>query len=196
MSTALAQLTPEYMPEDAPTRLRTIIGGEAPQKDPTPITAHKISHPRLVLDGALPKPKPIGRHWTITQGSWDYSSKQLQTETVSMQDALPDANSWSRALALAVIETLTGKRYPSQLERFVNADLYDAIERRVALAKRLDGPAGRSPRVEVLSSRTCVVNEGVVETTHVINQGGTIKAIAIRLEARRRQWIATAVDIL
>ncbi|MDO5034486.1 MAG: Rv3235 family protein [Actinomycetaceae bacterium] len=190
MSTALAA-APEYEP---PVRLRTIPGGQQPAK-PKPLSIKKASDPVTLLNGVLPKPKPAGRHWAIIEASWDYSD-QFQTEPIATEDALPDAKAWSRALALALAETLSGKRYPSRLERFLAPELYEALERRISLATRLDGPAGRSPRIEILSSRTCRVNESVTETTHTIIQGGRIRAVAIRLEARRRQWLATAIEII
>ncbi|EPD30803.1 Rv3235 family protein [Gleimia europaea] len=192
MSTALATLEPVY----EPVKLRTLEGGKSPAKRPREITIKRAPNPVRALNGVLPKPAPVGRHWAIIDSSWDYSKTQADIEVVGRAEQLPDARSWSRALALAIVETLSGQKYPSALERFVSPDLYEAIERKVALAARLDGPAGRSPRTKALSSRVCLVNESIAETTHVVVKGETTRAVAIRLEARRRQWVATALEIL
>ncbi|MDI9587737.1 MAG: Rv3235 family protein [Gleimia sp.] len=155
------------------------------------------THPRVPLSGALPKLPKVQRHWSMIDASWDYSNESLpRTPKVETVDILPDPTKWGRSIALAVVETLSGQRYPTQLERWVTPDLYEAIERRVALAERLDGPANRTPRAKALSSRTCHVNDQVAETTHVITQGKQVRAVSVRLEARRRQWMATALEIL
>lgn len=192
MFTALATLEPVY----EPVKLRTLEGGKSPAKRPREITIKRAPNPVRALNGVLPKPAPVGRHWAIIDSSWDYSKTQADIEVVGRAEQLPDARNWSRALALAIVETLSGQKYPSALERFVSPDLYEAIERKVALAARLDGPAGRSPRTKALSSRVCLVNESIAETTHVVVKGETTRAVAIRLEARRRQWVATALEIL
>ncbi|WP_297555231.1 Rv3235 family protein [uncultured Actinomyces sp.] len=192
MSTALATLEPVY----EPVKLRTLEGGKSPAKRPREITIKRAPNPVRALNGVLPKPAPVGRHWAIIDSSWDYSKTQADIEVIGRAEQLPDARNWSRALALAIVETLSGQKYPSALERFVSPDLYEAIERKVALAARLDGPAGRSPRTKALSSRVCLVNESIAETTHVVVKGETTRAVAIRLEARRRQWVATALEIL
>lgn len=192
MSTALATLEPVY----EPVKLRTVEGGKSPTKRPREIKIKRAPNPVRALNGVLPKPAPVGRHWAIIDSSWDYSKTQADIEVVGRAEQLPDARNWSRALALAIVETLSGQKYPSALERFVSPDLYEAIERKVALAARLDGPAGRSPRTKALSSRVCLVNESIAETTHVVVKGEMTRAVAIRLEARRRQWVATALEIL
>ncbi|MDK8350834.1 Rv3235 family protein [Gleimia europaea] len=192
MSTALATLEPVYKP----VKLRTVKGGKSPAKQLSDIQIKRAPNPVRALNGILPKPAPTGRHWAMIDASWDYSKPEVETDTIGKAAQLPDARTWSRALALAIVETLSGQKYPSALERFVTPDLYDAIERKVALSTRLDGPAERSPRTKALSSRVCLVNESIAETTHVVVKGETTRAVAIRLEARRRQWVATALEIL
>lgn len=176
-------------------QLATITG--KPSAPERPVTVGTKVHPRVPLSGAMPRLPKVQRHWSMIDASWDYSEQtRPRTPKIETVDVLPDASKWGRSIALAVVETLTGQRYPTQLERWVTPDLYEAIERRVALAERLDGPANRTPRAQALSSRTCHVNEQIAETTHVIAQGQQVRAVAVRLEAHRRQWMATALEII
>lgn len=175
----------------------TSVGTGTTTAQATAVGVGTKTHPRVPLSGALPKLPKVQRHWSMIDASWDYSNESLpRTPKVETVDILPDPTKWGRSIALAVVETLSGQRYPTQLERWVTPDLYEAIERRVALAERLDGPANRTPRAKALSSRTCHVNDQVAETTHIITQGKQVRAVSVRLEARRRQWMATALEIL
>ncbi|MDO5049527.1 MAG: Rv3235 family protein [Actinomycetaceae bacterium] len=162
-----------------------------------PLKVRLKRHPRVTLSQAMPRPAKVQRHWSMIDGSWDYSEEvTTRTPPITTVDKLPDPTNWGKSLALSIVETLTGQRYPTQLERWITPDLYEAIERRVNLAERLDGPAHRSPRAQLLSSRTCRVNEQVAETVHILTQGERVHAVSIRLEARRRQWMATALEII
>ncbi len=156
---------------------------------PTPFAPQAVS--RLALP---PQSHPV-THWQTLDVSWDYSTARRHFEEASTV-TMPDAAQWGRAVALATVEVLSGRRPAAQLERWLVTDLYAALVRRVELNERLSGRArgGVAPRVS--SSRVCHVNDDVAETTHTITIDARLHAIGVRLERFRHRWIATAIEIV
>lgn len=138
---------------------------------------------------------PTGRtdHWRNIDVSWDYSATREHVHTNPR--SLPDPSVWGRAVALATIEVLSGMRNIFQLQRWVSPEIFDALRRRIALNKRINGDAKPTPSPIVQSSRTCMVTDSIAETTHVIAVGARSRGVCVRLEATRSQWMVTAIEI-
>ncbi|KTR03743.1 hypothetical protein NS184_13215 [Curtobacterium luteum] len=113
--------------------------------------------------------------------------------------ALPDPSDTARALALCVVEILSGAREVDSVARWISDDVHRHLQQRAALAAR-NRSAMRLPRARpVLRAErvvTCSPADGVVEATVVVHGRSHARAVAIRLEVRNERWRATAVGVL
>jgi hypothetical protein len=113
---------------------------------------------------------------------------------------LPEPRATCAVLVQAVVEVLTGTRQPSQLVRWLSADVYTALQRRAGLTARMRQPAP-APTAEpfrrpvVSSVRLCHPADGVVEASAVVLDGGRVRAVAVRLEGLDGRWRATALEV-
>jgi hypothetical protein len=114
---------------------------------------------------------------------------------------LPDPQQTCTALVQAVVEVLSGTRQPTQLVRWLSADVYTALQRRAALAARLrsggrtqvaPGPVRRPVANAV---RLCHPADGVVEASAVVVDRDRVRAVAVRLEGLDGRWRATALEV-
>lgn len=102
---------------------------------------------------------------------------------------LPDARTWSVALATRVLEVLAGRRSPAQLVRWANEDVLAGLGEGprhpdpVALAARLQSVRLQHPR------------PGAVEVAVHARSGARSLAWAFRLEAQGDRWLCTALDL-
>jgi hypothetical protein len=106
---------------------------------------------------------------------------------------LPDAQEWSTALALAVIQTLLGQRPLAQLNRWIAEEVLVAIgiyqRRSLSLHGRLAVPTAlRSIRVQHPDPEVAEVSAHVVI-------GRRSAAMAFRLEALGDRWLCTALEL-
>ncbi|MEE6282718.1 Rv3235 family protein [Georgenia sunbinii] len=112
-----------------------------------------------------------------------------------MLAALPAPGPWAGALVRAAVEVLTGSRPPAQLARWLSLDLYESIVRRAGLAVRILGRP-QPARVAQLRRVHChTVRPGVHEVAVVVHDGVRVRAAAVRIEAWRGRWRATALEI-
>ncbi|MEZ5117132.1 MAG: Rv3235 family protein [Candidatus Nanopelagicales bacterium] len=152
---------------EAPAHLR-LVGGSpvVPAPDPTPdAAAHAAADP------------------TAERG-------------VDPADGLPPAGPWVARLARAVLEVVSGERPSGQLVRWTSRPVHAELARRAACARRHPVNQGRSPMVrQVRSVRVCPVAPGIVEACAVVSGPQRARAVAIRLEAHRGRWLATAVAV-
>ncbi|MBO3101356.1 Rv3235 family protein [Cellulomonas fengjieae] len=101
----------------------------------------------------------------------------------------------ARAVALAALEVLSGRRSVAQLARWLTPGVYEPLQVRAGLTQRVVGtPAGTRPPV-VRRSRACRVEAHVVEATVVADDGVRVRAVALRLEGHRGAWRVTALEI-
>ena len=106
---------------------------------------------------------------------------------------LPDAQQWSSALALAVIQTLLGQRSVSQLNRWVAEDVLASIgmyqRRSLRVNGRIAVPATlRSVRIQHPDPE-------VAEVSAHVAFGKRSAAMAFRLEALGDRWLCTALEL-
>jgi Family of unknown function (DUF6459) len=106
---------------------------------------------------------------------------------------LPDAQEWSTALALAVIQTLLGQRPVAQLNRWVAEEVLVAISsyqrRSLLMHGRLAVPTAlRSVRVQHPDPEVAEVS------AHLIIARRSA-AMAFRLEALGDRWLCTALEL-
>lgn len=108
---------------------------------------------------------------------------------------LPDPGTWCATVARACAETLHGSRPATQLHRWLDVEVYTALQRRARLAARMRPSGVRARAVRVRRVHRCHIRPGVWEASVVLQDGGRVRAAAIRIEAHRGHWRATAIQM-
>jgi Family of unknown function (DUF6459) len=148
-----------------------------PNQPPLDFTDHESDH----VEAAPPNDR--GVRVSMVKARW----------AARQRPGLPDAQEWSTALALAVIQTLLGQRPVSQLNRWVAEEVLVAISiyqrRSLSMHGRLALPAAlRSVRVQHPDPEVAEVSAHVVI-------GRRSAAMAFRLEALGDRWLCTALEL-
>lgn len=110
---------------------------------------------------------------------------------------LPDPASWTAMIAMSLLEALSGERPVGQLNRWLAKGIFEDLCARVDSARR--HPAGKLRVVaqrKVSSVRVCHVRPGVVESCAVVNGTQRARSVAVRLEAVKGRWLATAINLI
>ena len=110
---------------------------------------------------------------------------------------LPDPRSWSASVALAVAETVQGRRPVGQLSRWVDEQVLATLN--VALRQRRRRVARAAPE----STRPAVLRSvhlqfprpGAVEASAHVQLDGRSVAFAFRLQAWYDRWLCTALEL-
>jgi hypothetical protein len=105
---------------------------------------------------------------------------------------LPDARAWSVALAVTLLEVLTGRRPSSQLSRWLTQEVLDGLGGRLP---RRRGSAPPAAPVALQSVRVQYPRTGVAEVSVHGRIGDRSLAMALRLEAQRTRWLCTALEL-
>lgn len=108
---------------------------------------------------------------------------------------LPDPQTWSGSVARACVETLHGSRPAAQLARWLEPEVWTALNRRAELAAEMRSGPARNHAVQVRRVRPCRVSPGVWESAVILHDGSRVRAAAVRLESHRGHWRVTAVQI-
>ena len=108
---------------------------------------------------------------------------------------LPEPAPWAGAVVLGAVEALVGLRPPSQLARLLAPELYGPLARRARLAERVVGRPAHARRTQVRRVRVCRIDALTVEAAVVVHDGARVRGAAVRLEAHRGRWRATALEI-
>lgn len=98
---------------------------------------------------------------------------------------LPSATQWSMRLVQALIEVLNGNRAPSQLIRWVSAEVMAGLQ--IQLKQK------RFPKLAVRSIHVHETDDGVAEVSAVFGSPNRSFAMAMRLEGLDGKWRATSV---
>jgi hypothetical protein len=113
--------------------------------------------------------------------------------------ALPEPEPLLRNLTRGVLEVLAGVREIEQLARWLTEDAYRGLLTRANLATRARsarGVAATRPVHAILSVRTCIPADGVVEAVVIVASPARTRAVAIRLQGIDRRWRATSLALL
>lgn len=106
-----------------------------------------------------------------------------------------DPAAWCGSLVRAAVEALTGSRPTAQLARWLTADIYESIARRAGLAVRIKGRPTLVRQAVVRRVHLCPISAYAAEASVVVHDGERVRAAAIRIEAHRGRWRATALEI-
>ena len=103
---------------------------------------------------------------------------------------LPDAETWAKALTRGIIEVLLGLRPIGQLRRWVVYPLFKRLEERQQVC------TGTAPHCWVRTVHSTQISHSIVELALTVSIDQQVIAVAMRLEACRYHWMATALDIV
>lgn len=147
-----------------------------------------VSEPRAVLGAAgaflPPSLRPV--HSPAVEAVWPGT-----TERRPAPPELPDPAAMCGPLVLAVVEALAGTRPLAQLVRWVSPAVLDALASRTS-----PSPAPRGlRRTTIRRTHVCRIDARTAEASVVVHDGDRVRAAAVRLEARRGHWRATALQI-
>lgn len=107
---------------------------------------------------------------------------------------LPDPQRWAGQIAMSVAQVCVGARPAPQVARHLSPAIYESVLRRHSRAVRRGTGTRRPMRVRrVLVDHT---RDGVVEAAVVLDDGGRIRPIALRLDGEDGRWIVTALEML
>jgi hypothetical protein len=106
---------------------------------------------------------------------------------------LPDARSWSVALAVTLLEVVTARRPGAQLSRWLAEDTLETLTLRLPARRAPAPPGGPAPGLQ--SVRVQHPREGVAEVSVHGRLGSRSVVMALRLEARRGRWLCTALEL-
>ena len=134
----------------------------------------------------------------ITKPATARGSVMLAVPTRPREDTaqpLPEPAPWAGAVVLGAVEALVGLRPPNQLARLLAPEVYGPLARRARLAERMVGRPARARRTQVRRVRVCRIDARTVEAAVVVHDGARVRGAAVRLEAHRGRWRATALEI-
>jgi hypothetical protein len=112
---------------------------------------------------------------------------------------LSDPKPLAESLARCVVEILSGTRDLDQISRWLSADVYAHLLKRVVISARARQVRGEAPSRLTFTMGTtvlCEPQEGVVEAVVIVHGRARSRAVAIRLEALDTRWRASAVHVL
>lgn len=157
---------------------RPLLPADAP--DPLPVISLGASTPAAPVPGSSAARAPIPAR-----------GEAGPVQAVPVEDPA----SWCGSLVRAVVEALTGSRPTAQLGRWLTADLYEALARRAGLAVRIKGRPSLVRQAVVRHVHVCRLSPLVAEASVVVHDGTRVRAAAVRVEAHRGRWRATALEL-
>ncbi|WNB86377.1 Rv3235 family protein [Cellulomonas sp. ATA003] len=107
---------------------------------------------------------------------------------------LPDPTPLCCAMVQAAVEGLRGARPLAQLVRWVTPEVYEHLALRAELVLHSGMPTTPG-RAGIRRIRVCRIGDGAAEAAVVVDDGPRVRAVAVRLEAHRGRWRATALEI-
>lgn len=118
-------------------------------------------------------------------------------EVIPLGPVLPadDPATWCGTLVRAAVEALAGCRPAAQLARWLSADVYESLARRAGLAVRVNGRPVQVRQTTIRRVHVCRLDATTAEAAVVVHDGERVRAAAVRIEAFRGRWRATAFEI-
>ncbi|GAB3585352.1 hypothetical protein GCM10027406_33490 [Leifsonia lichenia] len=123
----------------------------------------------------------------------------LELPSATDDRGFPDPAPLAANLALCVVEVLAGARSIDQLSRWVSDDVFIHLLRRSAIAARtrqVTGATVQRPRLWLGDPVIARPQDGVVEAVVIVHQPSRSRAVAMRLDAVKERWRASAISVL
>lgn len=121
---------------------------------------------------------------------------QRPDELASAQQERRQVIAVARVVCQATAETLLGLRSVSQLRRWLDREVYNKVQQRVAvMARHREGATVRPRPLSFRSERACQPVPGTWEVSVVFSDEMRTRACAMRLEAHRGRWRVVAMEL-
>ncbi|MDQ4039350.1 MAG: Rv3235 family protein [Actinomycetota bacterium] len=109
---------------------------------------------------------------------------------------LPEPAPWGRRLLQAVLESLAGRRSPTQLQSWTSWGVYrDIVRVAQSSGQRRGSAALRAEGVTIARIRVCEPADGVAEVCAVARWDGRWHAVAARLEGIDGRWRCVSLTV-
>ncbi len=128
---------------------------------------------------------------------WAWSVPRPVEVKVEPARSLPDAKQWGGRITQASFEIMLGSRPAGQLARLVDARTLHVLAlhtSKYSIARRRRS-GSVLPRPRISSIRCYQPHPEAAEISAVVHDGERYRAVAIRLNARGNQWLATAFEM-
>ncbi|HET8661499.1 MAG TPA: Rv3235 family protein [Micromonosporaceae bacterium] len=175
---------------------------------PEPWLARQEAPPRLPLEWPAPsdlppaaKRQPAGAGQPLPPSS---PAPAVQPDLPCGPGVVPrggpsEARIAVRRFLAVMLEVLDGYRPAGHLRRLTLPGAFPAVADEVARAARrgtraVAGP--RAPRFRLRELRVCEPCTGAVEVAAVLGRGGSVFAVALRLERTRASWLCTVAQVV
>ena len=125
------------------------------------------------------------------------SDVSVVTDDDDRPSAVPSADPGAVgcSIALAALEVLAGRRPVAQLARWLAPGVYEALQVRAGLTVRVARTPEGARRPVVRRYRVTPVAATTRELSVITDDADRVRAVAVRLEAHRGAWRATALEI-
>lgn len=114
---------------------------------------------------------------------------------LTVRGDLPDPALWSRRLLQAILEALSGRRSPAQVQSWTSIPVYRDIARTAQRALRTRSRSTREEGVFIRGMRVCEPADGIAEVCAVVRRDGRWQAVAARLEGLDGSWRCVALSV-
>ncbi|MET1004117.1 MAG: Rv3235 family protein [Propionibacteriaceae bacterium] len=173
--------------------VRAVCDGRPPGQTWRREESGSVGQPPLVFSDPvveLGPPRPSQHRVHVVRSPW----------AAGPAKTLPDARAWSASLALAVAETLQGRRPVGQLSRWVD----ERVLATLTITRRQHKQSGTTgPRPVAAPSRPAVLHSvhlqfpttEAVEVSAHVHVDGRSTAFAFRLDAWYDRWLCTALEL-
>ncbi len=160
--------------------------------------SHAVLPLRLPVPPRVPVPL-VATDGTLALALQPFREPPPVPPVLAQDDPAQAVEAWARRVVQAALEIVGGDRPASQLVRWCDRHVHADLQRRAWLVARAGGHTPGTGRVQpvrprVLSVRTCVLSDRVVEAGVHVAHGERSRAVATRFERRRDRWVCTALD--
>lgn len=109
----------------------------------------------------------------------------------------PDLQHIAGAVVQAALEVLRGRRPVGQLAGWLSPQLFDqlAAAAETSVAQRANTTEPSALGIRIRRVRTMRVTARAAEATVIVDDGGRIRAAAVRLELHREKWRVTVLQV-
>ena len=166
------------------------VGIRTADEVPPVLGTHEVAG---LLNGTLRAPTPAQVKDKLTQWLDDAEYERLFGRQHTPTIDLPDARIWVQRFAVALVECLSARRQPAQLQPYCEQDVMGRITRRYRAAARRGHIGGTTA---VRRVRVCLPADGVVEAAVVARVNGRPTPIAMRLTGADGRWRVSVLEIL
>lgn len=195
------------VPPSPLSQLRGSVFGEIPDDASALVAPETVTPARRTYPPAsapMPRTSPKKTFDRVTFASPPMrcpynSAAEWAAERVQLDRPLPDGvvplDRFVASIVCQVIEVLCGNRPVRQLQTWFTPSVFEALDRRASLARRVCGAPERRPAPRVKRVRVQMAKPRAGEIAVVVHDGLRIRAAAVRAELRRGRWHVVALDI-